>query len=292
MASVSKIEAKHGPVAAATPAIGKAGSPAAKSGKPQNRSPSHPSLSLEEAIQQARVFYTKENFTRAAPEVALSHWDYGAKSSSGLRTLAALLHYGLLSEQGVGKDRRVWLSERAKSILLIPDESDPDRIQAIREAAVSPKIYKTLWDKWGPNLPSDSNMEYELVRHYDFNPGSVPGFIKDFKATIDFAKLAESDRLSPGEGEGQRTKHAGENGIRRDPPPPDTRTGGTMPDIQRTDAKPLDLPIPLIGGGQATLRVPIPLSEENYQHLTTMLTSMLGGMKPAIVTGATGAPAQ
>jgi hypothetical protein len=47
--------------------------------------------------------------------------------------------------------------------------------------------------------------------------------------------------------------------------------------------KPLDLPIPLIGGGKATLRVPIPVSEENHAPLTAMLTTMLSGRKPAIV---------
>jgi hypothetical protein len=293
MANDSKVETKAEHVGKSSEAS-KAGASSAKAGKPpQNRSPSHPALSLEEAIQRARAFYQHESFTRAAPEVAMKHWGYGAKSSSGLRTLAALLHYGLLDEQGAGPDRRVWLSERAKTIILHPNDGDPERIQAIRDAALSPKIYKILWEKWGPNLPSDRNMEYELIRNYDFNPTSIPDFIKDFKATIEFAKPTQGGKLSPDDGESQRDGHTSENGGHRNPPPPPhTRTGDTMPDIQRVDAKPLDLPIPLIGGGQATLRIPIPLSEENYKHLTTILTSMLGGMKPAIVAGVSPAPSQ
>lgn len=46
----------------------------------------------------------------------------------------------------------------------------------------------------------------------------------------------------------------------------------------------LDLPIPLIGGGRAILRTPIPLSKENYTLLTTMLRTTLEGMRKAIVS--------
>jgi hypothetical protein len=45
----------------------------------------------------------------------------------------------------------------------------------------------------------------------------------------------------------------------------------------------LTLPVPLIGGGMASLSVPIPLSEENFNYLTGMIESMLNGMKKALV---------
>ena len=59
-----------------------------------------------------------------------------------------------------------------------------------------------------------------------------------------------------------------------------------MPEILRRDVRPLDIPIPLISGAQATLRIPIPLSEADYELLTTLIEVNLKGMKQAIVTPA------
>ena len=56
-----------------------------------------------------------------------------------------------------------------------------------------------------------------------------------------------------------------------------------MPDISKEDARPLDIPIPLVSGGRATLRIPVPLSEEDYEILTSLLDVNLKGMKRAIV---------
>lgn len=246
------------------------------------RSPSHPAFGLPEAIQKAQVFYDLEGFSDAPPSVAIEHWGYSGKSSSGLRALAALLHYGLLDEEGTGEDRRVRLSELARAILS-PDVSEGDRQRALTTAALNPKIYRTLWDRYGPNLPSDTNLSFALVREYSFNQESVRSFIGDFRQTVDFAKLAKPNRLLVTDGDALAPLNLSAT-LHTDGPGPQPAKGQDMPDIQRADAKPLDLPIPLIGGGQATLRVPIPLTEENYKHLTTMLTAMLGGMKPAIVT--------
>jgi hypothetical protein len=44
-----------------------------------------------------------------------------------------------------------------------------------------------------------------------------------------------------------------------------------------------DLPIRLIGGGQALLRVPVPLSEENYNLLRKVVDLNLELQKPALM---------
>lgn len=60
-------------------------------------------------------------------------------------------------------------------------------------AAVGPKIYKellTLWD--AKQLPSDATMSAYLLREKDFNRNTVGDFLKDFRANIQFTKLASS----------------------------------------------------------------------------------------------------
>jgi len=55
-----------------------------------------------------------------------------------------------------------------------------------------------------------------------------------------------------------------------------------MPETQRADAKAMDFPIPLLSGGFATLRLPVPLSKAEYTHFKGFLTAMLTGMEQAV----------
>lgn len=65
--------------------------------------------------------------------------------------------------------------------------------------------------------------------------------------------------------------------------PPASPSGAGRPLSPAQSGNLLTLPFPLIGGGMATLAVPIPLSEENFDYLTGMLGSTLEGMKKALV---------
>lgn len=250
--------------------------------KAVDRSPAYPSLDLRTAIDRARTFYEQEKFNYAATAVAQAHWGYAPKSGSGMRVTAALIQYGLLEDEGSGEARRVRLSERAKDILLDEREGSRERLLAIRAAALKPKIYELLWKAWGPTLPSDQAMAYDLARKWSFNPTAIPGFIKGFRATMEFAKVPDAAILE----DEARDDEVEDGPEGPEPPPKPPVEGSAMPDIQRSDARLWDLTIPLVGGGQAILRTPIPLSEEDFELLTTMLQANLMGMKRAI----TGAP--
>jgi len=92
------------------------------------------------------------------------------------------------------KDRLV-PSHRAMEIINLP-EDDPRRIQALKDAALSPSIYRELVDKHrDTGFPKDDVLQSELVTYKDFNRNSVAGFVKDFKDTLDFAGLTEIDEL-------------------------------------------------------------------------------------------------
>lgn len=83
---------------------------------------------------------------------------------------------------------------------------------------------------------------------------------------------ARRDRLTP------RQRRGAEGELAARLPPMTAAAAGTVsqPDF-------LDLPIPLVSGGRAVLRVPIPLTGQDYDLLRSMLEAQLGGMKPAIV---------
>ena len=81
-------------------------------------------------------------------------------------------------------------------ILLDQRPESTERDEAIKRAALTPKIHSVLWKKWGFPLPSDDNLRHALIFDWKFNENSVDDFIREYKDTIRFAKLAESYTLS------------------------------------------------------------------------------------------------
>ena len=73
-----------------------------------------------------------------------------------------------------------------------------EREAAIKEAALRPKIHAEIWRKYNASVPPDAELEYRLENDWSFNRKSIKGFIDQFKATIAFAKLVTSDKVSLG----------------------------------------------------------------------------------------------
>jgi hypothetical protein len=154
------------------------------------RSPAYPYINLEAAIKRAKEFYDKEQRNAAPLKVAIKHWGYEEKSSGGMQTAAALISFGLLRDEGTGDKRKVKLTENALHILLDTRVDSENRAEAIRTAALTPKIHQQLWRKWGNDIPSPENLKHTLILDWKppFNPAAVDGFIKEYKDTIAFAK--------------------------------------------------------------------------------------------------------
>lgn len=168
-------------------------------GKKRLRSPAYPYVNLETAIKRAKEFYDKEQRNGANLRIAVKHWGYEEKSSGGTQTAAALISFGLLKDEGTGDKRRVQLTPLALRILLDIRQESKERAEAIKQAAMSPKIHQRLWKRWGVNRPSDEQLRHTLILDWEppFNENSVDGFIREYKDTVTFAKLSESDRVSP-----------------------------------------------------------------------------------------------
>jgi hypothetical protein len=154
------------------------------------RSPAYPYINLETAIKRAVQFYEKEVRNAAPVKVAVKHWGYEEKSSGGLQTAAALISFGLMRDDGTGDKRKLRLTDNALRIILDSREESEDRADAIRTAALTPKIHQQLWRKWGNNIPSTENFRHTLILEWEppFNPAGVDGFIREYKDTIAFAK--------------------------------------------------------------------------------------------------------
>lgn len=164
----------------------------------RTRSPAYPYMNLETAIKRAKDFYDKEGRNATNIKVAVKHWGYEEKSSSGMQAAAALISFGLLKDEGTAEKRKVQLTSNALRLLLDTDPDSRARAEAIKTAALSPRIHRELWKKWGSTHPSDLSMKNVLTLEWEppFNDKAVDVFIKEYKDTIAFARLGPSDTLS------------------------------------------------------------------------------------------------
>ena len=165
------------------------------------RSPSYPDLDLREAIEKVQVVWDRESRNLAPVTTIQEHWGYRANTGPALRAVAALKKFGLLEDQGRGATRQARLTDLAESILLDKRESSTERDAAIRNAALTPPIHADLWEQYQGNLPSDATLQFVLTKDRKFSPGGAEALIKEFRATIAFAKLEDAESIAENEGE-------------------------------------------------------------------------------------------
>ena len=161
--------------------------------KPRHRSPNYPAISLRAAVGKAEVIYKADGTASTTRDGVLAHLGYEKPHSLAMKVLSALKKFGLLSID----NGRYKLSQRAIDIVAC-DESDPLRTKSLRDAALSPTIYRELIKEYNAagHLPSDSSLRADLkaVRH--FNANAVDGFISDLKDSLEFSGLSDFSMLN------------------------------------------------------------------------------------------------
>ena len=159
--------------------------------KARQRSPNYPTVGLQDALERVRRLFNEDGRASVPVEIAAKHIGYAAAHGQAYSVISALKKYGLLEES----KGRVALSQRAIELLNLP-VADPRRIQALKDAALSPPIYRELVEQHSEKgLPSDEALEAELVTYKSFNPKAVAGFVRDFRATLEFAGLSDFSTL-------------------------------------------------------------------------------------------------
>ena len=155
----------------------------------RTRSPAYPYIPLPAALEKAAVLWQVEGRHPAAVSVALQHWGYKEDSSTGYSCVAALKKFGLVDHEGMGETRQVRLSGLALSILLDKNPDSPERRDALRAAALGPRIHAELWERYGTELPSDQSLKRFLVVERSFNETAVDELLDEYKVTMAFAGL-------------------------------------------------------------------------------------------------------
>lgn len=159
----------------------------------RERSPSYPAISLGPAVEKAKDLYQVERSYLAPIDTILKDWGYAPKSGAGLVVVAALLKFGLLEDEGSGPARKARITEFGQRIIRDTREESPDRARLLREAALRPQIHRELWDRFGGELPSDSNLHATMIFEFGFTDGGAKEFIREYKDTIAYARLTDDD---------------------------------------------------------------------------------------------------
>jgi hypothetical protein len=154
-------------------------------------------MTLEEAIQKARVVWNHAKRGSTSTDKVASYWKYGAKSSGWRLAVSTLKQFGLMESVGSKKSGEVKLTELAIKIILDVQEHSPARDALIKVVALKPPIYQEVWSHWDGKLPPYDTLRTYLTINKGFNDASVSGFVADFQKTISFAKLTPADTIPP-----------------------------------------------------------------------------------------------
>jgi hypothetical protein len=150
------------------------------------RSPNYPGLSLPEAIQRIHSLY-KAQHTHAAPrEIIAKGIGYNSLNGASATAISAIGKYGFLEKSGEGFK----LSERAMSI--IAPHNPAEKAEALKAAAMEPKLFADLFERFPPPLPNDEVLRNYLIRA-GFAPSAVSPAVLAYRETIDLV-----DREAPG----------------------------------------------------------------------------------------------
>lgn len=160
----------------------------------KERSPSFPFIPLEKALERAKAVADAHKRNPARIPVVGETWGYGSKSSGLIQTVAAMKAYGLMEDIGRGEDRRIQLSDLAWRIL--HDTREGAKAQAIREAALKPRLIAEYAPLWLPERPSDGHCLSELHLDRGFTPEAARLFLRVFDETAAFANLVDLDKVS------------------------------------------------------------------------------------------------
>jgi hypothetical protein len=233
--------------------------------KSRQRSPNYPAISLRAAIEKTRLLYQADKKAGALVDAALKHMGFSRKHGQAMAVLSAVKKYGLVDDV----DGRVVPTQRAIDILVFPD-TDERRLRAIRESALSPAIYRELYERYkSTGIPSDETLRAELIADKHFNPNAVEDFIQDFKDTLIFSGMMDPIELSlRPEDKLEMTDSASQ---------PSVQTSGIAPKPIAMATKEISLPVGITEEGQAIfahVRFDAPLKKEMLVSLKHLLDAV------------------
>jgi hypothetical protein len=154
-----------------------------------SRSPNYPTIGLGAALSGAQKIWNEEKRSAFPATVAVRHLGFTSVNGTSRGHLAALKHYGLIKDQD---GQNFVVTPLAIRIMAHPEVS-PERLAAMREAALAPKLFKELYQSY--REASDATISAYLITNRSFGDDGAKRAIKSFRETIKVAKLDVIDEM-------------------------------------------------------------------------------------------------
>jgi hypothetical protein len=123
------------------------------------RSPNYPALGLPEAVEKVAAIYRNIHTHASSREVVAKAMGYTGLNGASATAVSALHKFGLLE----GRGDEIKVSERAMRIM--HPQSQTERTEAIREAAVLPPLFAELRGRFPGRHPNDDLLRNFLLRN-------------------------------------------------------------------------------------------------------------------------------
>jgi hypothetical protein len=224
----------------------------------RKRSPLYPGHSLSVSLDRAAQLHAACKEHAGSLDDAAAAWGVSATSSGLLQIISSLKQFGLVEDEGSRGNRLVRLTDLALDILL-DDPGSPERRQKLQRAALTPRIYQELWNRFGQSLPpQDGVIRMYLVRQREdgtYNPDSVDRLIADMRSSLAFAGLDNASTIMSDDEPATKQHRSLVNMNANNSPAPVTVVNWQSPQT------PSQMPANTAAGrqGQESLRIPITL---------------------------------
>jgi hypothetical protein len=258
----------------------------------RKRSPGYPNIDLRTAVERTADLYDISRNQPIPLNAASKAWGYSEKSSSRLAIAAALKRFGLVRDVGNSAARALVLTpEAAQLVYLDRDERGSDRWrELVQAAALRPPIHRQVLDHFEGTLPDDRVAMHFLLFDVGFiDEDTARDFLKRFRATLMFAELDHLEDAptrsepAPAPPPKMMSSYGGSGTVWAVPEsgPGERHAVERPPDPSTCDQFRGDrtaVQIPYSPGQWATLQASFPLSEAEWQALTSMLQALKPGL--------------
>ena len=159
------------------------------------RSPPYPFMALPRALERARRLYEIAKHHEVDLEILGKAWSYGLKSSGLVQTASALIQFGLLANRGVRTARKFQLTPEAIRMIEDPDPRSELYRAGLQRAALRPKAFAELAQRYGERGALDSDLKDYLTRGRQeageslFSAEAAAEVISRYKETLSFAGM-------------------------------------------------------------------------------------------------------
>lgn len=235
----------------------------------KTRSPEYPAVGLKEAVERVKLVYDKDYQNKVPKAVIATHMGYKGLNGTSLPVLAALGKYGLL--EGRGDETRV--SDLALAIIAHAPGS-PERVEALRTAAMAPELFSELSAKFPGGKASDQAIRSYLLTQR-FIPAAADTAIRSYRETIQLVEAESGGYMEPQKQEAAMHQ-TGAVGVAPNPswmsPEAQRLLGTTSSDIKRPE---MLQEVFNLDEGPVTLTFPAKLSPASYEDLQAHLDIFL-----------------